>query len=113
MIVARTLRRNRKITITTSASVNSSVNLTSLTECLIDSARSNIVSTCTLGGSCGVSSVITFCTPFDTSTVFTPGCRMIASAMFERPFNSLMPRVFCRSSMTLPRSPSRTGAPLR
>ena len=38
--VARTLRRNRKITITTRQSVSSSVNCTSSTECLIEIERS-------------------------------------------------------------------------
>ena len=40
MIVAETLRRNRKITSTTSASVSSSVNFTSSTDSRIDSERS-------------------------------------------------------------------------
>ncbi len=40
MSVARTLRRNRKITSTTSTSVSRSVNCTSETDVLIDSERS-------------------------------------------------------------------------
>ena len=40
MMVAETLRRNRKITITTRKTVSSSVNCTSLTEARIESARS-------------------------------------------------------------------------
>ena len=40
MMVAETLRRNRKITSTTSATVSTSVNFTSLTDSRIDSERS-------------------------------------------------------------------------
>ena len=40
IIVAETLRRNRKITITTRAMVSTRVNLTSLTDSRIDSERS-------------------------------------------------------------------------
>ena len=49
MIVADRLRRNRKITITTSAIVSMSVNCTSLTEARIVVVRSMITSTLTAG----------------------------------------------------------------
>ena len=45
MIVAQKLRRNRKITITTSATVSSNVNCTSLTEARMVSVRSEMMLT--------------------------------------------------------------------
>ena len=50
MIVAQKLRRNRKITITTSATVSSNVNCTSATEARMVSVRSETTETLTAGG---------------------------------------------------------------
>ena len=52
MTVARRLRRNRKMTITTSAIVSTRVNCTSCTELRIDCDRSTSTSSETEGGSC-------------------------------------------------------------
>lgn len=113
MMVARALRRNRKITMTTSATVSASVNCTSHTACSMVSARLNTVKAFTLGGSCSMSFSISFSTALAVATVFTPGWRMIANEMLPTPLISLKPRRFCRPSYTLPRSPRRTGSPLR
>src|SRR5438876_11456644 len=50
MTVAQKLRRNRKITITTSATVSSNVNCTSETEARMVAVRSEITETFTAGG---------------------------------------------------------------
>src|SRR5215471_21183957 len=55
MTVAQSFRRNRNITITTSAMVSSNVNCTSRTEARIVSVRSASTSTCTDGGNVLVS----------------------------------------------------------
>ena len=71
--VAETLRRNTKITITTSTTASSSVNFTSLTDSRIDSERSKRTSSLTDGGICarnGGSSALTSST---TSTVLASG----------------------------------------
>ncbi len=52
IIVARTFRRNRKITSTTNPSARTNVNLTSLTDSRIDSERSNRISRLTEAGIC-------------------------------------------------------------
>jgi hypothetical protein len=113
MMVARALRRNRKITITTSATVSASVNCTSRTASSILSARLKTVKSLTPGGSCSSSCAISRSTPFAVATVFTPGWRMMESEMLLTPLISLKPRSCCNPSYTLPRSPSRTGNPLR
>ena len=47
------------------------------------------------------------------ATVLVPGWRWIASTIARWPLNQLATRLFCTSSITSPRSRSRTGAPLR
>ena len=48
-----------------------------------------------------------------TCTVFVPGCRCTASTMARWPLNHDATLLFCTSSLTVPRSLSLTGAPLR
>ena len=62
MTVAQKLRRNRKITMTTSATVSSNVNCTSATEARMVWVRSEMIETFIAGGidasSCGSSALI-------------------------------------------------------
>ena len=109
--VAEALRRNRKITSTTSSSVMSRVVCTSPTECRIDTERSLSVSICTEPGNWGLSFSTMACTRSATRTVFVPGWRWIASTIARLPLNQLATRLSCTPSSTVPRSPSRTMAP--
>ena len=74
MTVADRFRRNRKMTITTSPTVRSSVNLTSWTDARIDTERSLRTSSVIDGGNCarkvGISSLIAS----TTATTLVPGC---------------------------------------
>src|SRR3989449_11257287 len=81
MIVAERLRRNRKITRTTSASVRNSVNCTSASEARIDTERSERSCRSTDAGSCCLRFSITARTRPATATVLVPGCRWIASTI--------------------------------
>src|SRR5665213_1157318 len=80
MMVAHSERRNRKITITTSAIVTLSVNSTSLTEALMVCERSDANSILTEGGmdarSCGIMAL----TCLTMSIVFAPGERSISKS---------------------------------
>jgi len=117
MIVARTLRRKRKITRTTNPSASSMVNLTSLTEARIDSERSNRTFSSTDGGSCCCSTGSSAFTAVATRTVLVPGCRCTARmtercrccalAYHDAALSSSTP------STTCPSSPRRTGDPPR
>src|SRR5215831_8017225 len=89
MIVADQLRRNKKITSTTSASVSSRVNVTSSTDALIVAERSYSVSTWTAGGISADSRPSAALTLLATSTVLVPGCRWIASTIERSPLYQL------------------------
>ena len=75
--VARTDRRNRKITITTSAMVSISSNSTSFTDARMVFVRSVKISRFTPAGSDCLSCGKIFCTAFTTPMMFAPGCRWI------------------------------------
>ena len=113
MIVAHRLRRNRKITITTSATVSSSSNSTSFTDAWIAVVRSvSGVTVTPLGrfaSSCGSSRLMLF----TTVIVLPPGCRctfkMIAGCLFIHAACVL----FSTPSTILATSVSITGAPSR
>ncbi len=75
MIVAVTLRRNRKITSTTSPIARVSVNWTSATEARIDSDRSSITSRLTEAGSCARKVGTRSLTRWTTLTVLASGWR--------------------------------------
>src|SRR5580704_11670318 len=115
MIVATTLRRNKKMTSTTSISASSSENFTSWTAPTIDTDRSNPMLTVTVDGSSFWISAILALTALTTSTVFVPGCRVTARKTVRAiwwPFQyQAAALLFCTSSMTLATSPNRTGAP--
>ena len=111
MTVAERFLRNRKITITTSASVMSSVSCTSLTDCRIETDRSYSVLTSTDAGSCAPSAPTVAFTRSATCTVFVPGWRWIASTIARLPSYQLALRESCTSSSTRATSSSRTGAP--
>ena len=78
MMVAETLRRNRKITSTTRQIVSRSVNFTSPTDSRMGIARSLRILSETDAGNCcsrlGRSALMRS----TTSTVFVPGCRWTA-----------------------------------
>ena len=78
MMVADSFRRNRKITITTSPSVMSMVNCTSLYDSRIVSDRSYRMLKRTEGGISARNSGNRFFTESVTSTVLVPGWRWIA-----------------------------------
>jgi hypothetical protein len=111
--VAETLRRNRKITITTRATVKSSVNFTSETEARIDCERSNSTSSATEAGICARKLGSRALTRSTTSTVLVPGWRCTASTTARVPLNQLATLSFSTPSTARPTSPRRTGAPLR
>ena len=111
--VAERLRRNRKITSTTSAIVSSSVNFTSSTEARIDSERSNITSSFTDAGICERNEGSSLLIESTTSTVFVPGWRCTASRIERVPLNQLAILSFSTESKTRASSERRTGEPLR
>src|SRR3984893_1060499 len=113
MIVAQALRKNRKITITTSATVNSSVNSISFTDARIVVVRSNVGVNVTDGGMEAGSSGIKALIRATVSIILAQGCRQIPITTAGLPFEN---PEFLRSSIpsvTLAMSVSRTGAPFR
>ena len=115
MSVADRLRRNRKITSTTSASASTSVNCTSWTDSRIDAERSKQDVELDAGrelraelraAACGCAST--------TSTVFVPGWRWMASTMPRLSLNQAAMLVVLHAVDDACRGrSSRTGAPLR
>ncbi len=73
--VARMLRRNRKITITTRQSARKSVNFTSSTDAFTVTERSLSVAISTDGGICERRLATAALTRSATATVLVPGCR--------------------------------------
>ncbi len=86
--VAATLRRNTKITITTSAMVSSSVNSTSLTDARIVCVRSISVSTLTVGGIAACRRGSAALIASTVSMTLAPGCLVMTSSM-PRPLPTL------------------------
>ncbi len=76
--VAERLRRNRKITITTSAKVSRSVNCTSLADCSMIVLLSRKTPSSTEVGNLSRNIGSRFRTARATATVLVPGCRWIA-----------------------------------
>ena len=111
--VAQNFRRKRKMTITTSTMVISSVNCTSCTDARIVAVRSVSTSSFTLRGSERRSAGSIALMRSAVSMMFAPGCRWMSriTAGFE-PTHAAR-RTFSTLSTTSPRSPRRTGAPLR
>ena len=113
MMVARPLRRNRKITNTTSPTASASVTCTSSTELRIETERS--IRTCRPipAGTCSRNSGSTLLHRVDD--LDRVGFRLaIDGEMIERmPLNQPAMRSFSTPSSTLATSSSRTGAPLR
>ena len=100
MSVADTLRRNRKITPTTSTSVNNSVIFTSRTDSSIGIVRSSIVVSCTLPGICDCILATSSFTAVATATVLLPGWRWIARTIAREPLNQLATLLLWTSSST-------------
>ena len=113
MTVAETLRRKRKITITTRHSVSINVSFTSRTDARMDSERSHSVRRSTDAGSWGFSCSTSCCTASDTPTVLVPGWRCTASTMPRTPEIQLADLSFWTLSTTCATSSRRTGDPLR
>ena len=113
IIVARTFRRNRKITITTRHRARKRVNFTSATDCFTVCERSYSVAISTDAGRSGRSRSTSALMRSATATVLVPGWRWMASTMARWPLNQLACLVSCTLSITRPRSASRTGAPSR
>ncbi len=113
IIVAQALRRKRKITITTSATVSNRVNSISLTEARMVVVRSNVGVSVTDGGIDARSSGNSALMWSTVSIMFAPGCRPMPITTAGSP---LAYPEFLRSSIpsvTFAISLSRTGAPLR
>jgi hypothetical protein len=117
MTVAERFRRKRKMTMTTRASVRTSVKRTSSTDSRIAIERSNRTRRVAAAGSCfwkeGKSSRIRS----TIWTVFVPGCFWMASVSVRAEPPAVTFQAACLSFSTLsmdrPRSRMRTGAPLR
>ena len=115
MIVAETLRRNRKITSTTSASVSTSVNV-HVVHRRLDRRRAVVRARATFTGGRDLRPKLrqrVLDASSATATVLVPGCRWMARTIARSPLYQLAVLLFCTSSVTWPRSPRRTGAPLR
>ncbi len=111
--VAASVRRKRKMTMTTRAITSISSNSTSLTEARIVMVRSVRMATETADGrearSCGSSAL----TRSTTAMMLAPGCLWMFRMTAGTSFIQAACFVFSVSSMTLATSERRTGAPLR
>ncbi len=115
--VARTLRRNKRMTSTTSAIVRANVNSTSATEARIVCVRSTMVSIFIPGGISAASRGIAAFTSSTVWITFAPGCLNTSRITALRgpslsPFSAAMLRS-CGPETAWPTSRTRTGAPLR
>src|SRR6185437_3186415 len=113
MTVADSVRRNRKITMMTSATANISSNCTSRTEARIDVVRSDNTVTCTEEGKAPWSCGSSFLMRSATSMTFAPGCRWILTRTAGVSFIQAACLTFSTSSITSATSETCTGAPLR
>ena len=111
--VAHSVRRNRKMTMTTRQIVSSIVSCTSRTAARVTCVRSSIRSTWTAGGidcsSFGIKALIVS----TNATVLAPGAFWIAIPSAGLLLKKAPTRTFCTESSALPTSLMRTGAPLR
>ena len=113
MMVAAKLRRNRKMTITTSAMVSISSYSTSLTEARMVTVRSVSTRTCTLAGrlvrSCGSN----FWMRSTTAMMLAPGWRWIFTMTAGVRSIQAACCEFSAASTMVATSEARTAAPLR
>ena len=113
MMVADTLRRNRKITMITSEMAIASVHCTSTTASRIEIERSNSGCIWIEGGTCARNTGKASRTSSTTSTVLASGWRWIASTMARESLNQVATVSTSTLSITLAIWSSLTGAPLR
>ena len=111
MIVARTLRRNRKITITTRMPAMTSVSSASLIERLMNMDWSYATDSVTPGGSSSFATGISARTASATSVMFACDCRTTPRPMPVRPLMRIRLRSFSGPSSTRARSRSFTSCP--
>ena len=113
MTVAATLRRNRKMIITTSATASRSSNCTSRTDARMVTVRSVSSTTSTAAGiaaeSCGSRRLMRSA----TSITLAPGWRWMLTMTAADSLAHAARRVFSAASTTSATSTRRTGAPLR
>ena len=112
MAVARTLRRKRNTTSTTSPMLMRRVRSTSTTEARMVVLRSSAMVTSMAGLIERVSSGISAFTRSITSMMLAPGCRRMITGIERRPSTQPAARWFSTSSLTRATSVRRTGAPL-
>ena len=113
MSVARTLRRKRKMTMTTSAIARTRVNSTSWTEARMERDLSERISRRTEGGICARKVGRSAFTASTTATVFVPGCFCTERTMPRVSRNQLATLSFSTLSITRPSWARRTGEPWR
>ena len=113
MMVAHRWRRNRKITITTSAMVRDKVNSTSSTEARMVWVRSDMTWTLTAGGIAASSCGRVFWILSTVSMTFAPGCLKTISSTPGLSFCQAASLAFSGPAMAWPMSRTRTGEPLR
>ena len=111
MMVAQALRRNKKITMTTSAMVRTSVNSTSCTAALMVVVRFAMMSTLIDEGTDAMACGSRFSTRCSASMTLAPGCLLTSSRMPLRPFCQAVSRVFSGPSTAMPMSRMRMAAP--
>src|SRR6476469_7876190 len=109
--VAQKLRRNTKITITTSATVSINVNCTSLTEARIVSVRSETILTLMAAGIEAWSTGIIALIRSTVSMTLAPGWRWIARMTARFWLYQPAIRWFSGALMARPTSRTRTGDP--
>jgi hypothetical protein len=113
MMVAVTLRKNRKITSTTSAAVSINVNCTSLTELRIDTERSLKTDSFAAAGSSASNTGKSARMLSTTWTVLASGWRCMPRMIERWPLYQPATWSFSTPSTTDATSWSRTGAPSR
>ncbi len=113
MTVAATLRRNRKMIITTSATASMSSNCTSRTDARMVTVRSVSITTSTAAGSDAESCGSRRLMRSTTSMTLAPGWRWMLTITAADSLAQAARRVFSAPSTTSATSVRRTGAPLR
>jgi hypothetical protein len=111
--VAQKLRRNTKITITTSATMSINVNCTSATEARMVWVRSEMTLTLTAAGIEASSTGSIALTRPTVSMTLAPGWRWIARMIARCWLNQAAISSFSPALMAWPISRMRTGDPLR
>ena len=111
--VAQKLRRNMKITITTSATVSINVNCTSATDARMVWVRSEMTFTLTAAGIDAWSTGNIALTRPTVSMTLAPGWRWIARMIARFWLNQAEISSFSPALMAWPISRTRTGDPLR